>query len=134
MGNSDRSPVMAAVLGQFLRNAGHEAVVESAGTNENSGKGGCAGKHATFAASILGLDISKHNKRRVTTLDLGSYDLIITATDGIAGELYALGIDTSKLYNAEITNPWPCQFQEQYDRIMEQILIMAYRILNFYFS
>lgn len=134
VGNSDRSPVMAAVLSQFLKNAGHEAEVESAGVGENAAKGGCAGHHGVEAAKRLGLDITKHNKRRTNSLNLKEYDLIICATDGIAGQLYEQGADVSKLYNAEISNPWPCQFQEQYDVTMEQILVMSYRIIKFYFS
>jgi len=40
LGNSDRSPVMAAVLGMYLKSAGHETEVQSAGTLEFCKKGG----------------------------------------------------------------------------------------------
>src|SRR6185369_15970589 len=92
IGNNDRSPVMAAVIGMYLKNAGHNNVtVESAGIGENAADGKPIRIFGIKAAARLGLDISKHEKRRTTSLKLEEYDLIITADDNIAGELVKQG-------------------------------------------
>lgn len=134
IGNSDRSPVMAAVLGMFLKNAGHEVTCESAGIGENAAKGGCAAEFAVVAAKRIGLDISGHCKRRITSLDLAEYDLIVVASDAIAVDVMKAGGDLKKIYNAQITNPWPCQFQEDYDGTVAQVLTAMYRVVAHYFS
>lgn len=134
IGNGDRSPVMAAVLGMFLKNAGHEAVCESAGVGENAAKGGGATSFAVAAAKRIGIDLSGHTKRRITSLNLRDYDLIICASDEIAGQVIQTGADMKNVYNAQITNPWPCQFQEDYDRTFEQALAAMYRVVARYFS
>lgn len=134
VGNSDRSPVLAAILNMFLKNAGHNVSVESAGIGESASKNNeGAARFAVAAAKRLGLDISSHRKQRTTSLNLGAYDLFICVSDGIAAELHKQGVPQEKLYNAEITNPWPCQFHAQYDTTMEQILVASNRIMGFYF-
>ena len=132
LGNSDRSPVMAAVLGMFLKTAGHDVVCESAGV-EKSAMSGAAGKYGITAAKRIGLDISSHQRRHVSTLNLSDYDLIICASDEIAGKVIEAGADMKKVYNAQITNPWPVQFQEDYDPTMANILTAMYRVITRYF-
>lgn len=134
IGNGDRSPNMAAVLGMFLKNAGHEVVCESAGVGENAAKGGAATPFAVVAAKRIGIDLSDHNKRRITSLNLADYDLIVCASDEIAGQVIQAGADMKKVYNAQITNPWPCQFQVDYDGTFEQVLSAMYRVVARYFS
>jgi len=134
IGNSDRSPVMAAVLGMLLKNAGHDVICESAGISENA-RGGKAAQHGTAAAKKIGLDLSGHSRRHIGALDLTSYDLFICASDEIAGAVIEAGADMKKIYNANITNPWPVQFQEDYDaQCMPAILSGMYRVVCRYFS
>ncbi len=131
IGNSDRSPVMAAVLGMFLKNAGHEVMVESAGTNA---KEGCAAEFGVMAAKRLGLDLSGHRKTHVSNVRPADYDLVVCMDDKIALTMVEAGVDMKKIFNGQITNPWPCQFPEQYDTTMHQILVASYNIIKFYFA
>ncbi|MSR71331.1 MAG: hypothetical protein EXS50_01480 [Candidatus Taylorbacteria bacterium] len=133
IGNSDRSPVMAAVLAMFLKNAGHDVNCESAGVSESAAKGGPAPSFAVFASKRIGLDISGHSRRRTTSLDLKSYDLIVCVSDEVAGQIIAQGADVSKIFNAQITNPWPVKFQDTYDATFGQILVVMYQVVKFYF-
>jgi protein-tyrosine-phosphatase len=133
LGNSDRSPVMAAVLGMFLKNAGHEVIVESAGALQVAEKGGPPSKFAFDAAHRLGLDISGHVRRYVKTLDLSSYDLIVCASDEIAGEMVSMGVDIEKVYNAQVPNPWPVHFERDYEGTMTTILGAMYKVVVLYF-
>ena len=133
IGNSDRSPVMAAVLGMYLSNARHEVSCESVGISEHATKGGCATKFAVEAAKRIGLDISNHRKRHINAVNLADYDLIICANEVIAEKIIEAGADMTKVYNAQITNPWPCQFQEDYDTTFMQILSGMYRVVARYF-
>ena len=132
LGNSDRSPVMAAVLEMFLKNAGRDVTCESAGV-EKSAMSGSAGKYGITAAKRIGLDISGHQRRHVSALNLDDYDLFICASDEIAGKLIEAGVDMKKVYNAQVTNPWPVQFQEDYDLTMANILTAMYRVVTRYF-
>lgn len=134
IGNSDRSPVMAAVLQLFLRNGGHDVICESAGVGENAAKGGGATPFAVAAAKRIGLDISGHTKRHISSLDLTHYLLIVCASDEIAAQVIKAGGDMGKVYNAQITNPWPCKFQVDYDGTFEQSLSAMYRVVARYFS
>lgn len=133
IGNSDRSPVMSAVLGMFLRNAGHVVTVESAGISETAGKGGSAAPFGLAAAKRIGLDISSHMRRQTTQINLVEYDLFITASDEIAGELMKQGVPMNLIYNAQVPNPWPVQFQEDYDQTTMPVILSAmYRVVSRY--
>lgn len=122
---------MAAVLGMYLKNAGHDIVCESAGIGENAAKGGPASLPAAVAARRIGLNIygGLHNKRHISQVNLEDYDLIVCAGDEIAGKVIEAGVGMDKIYNAQITNPWPVQFQEDYDKTFEQILAAMYRVV-----
>lgn len=133
IGNSDRSPVMAAVLNMFLKNAGHDVIVDSAGISENARNGGSAAKFAIAASKRIGLDITRHQRKQTTMLHLEDFDLIITASDEIAGQVIKEGADMFKVYNAQISNPWPCQFQEDYDPTFGAIMVAMYRVMTRYF-
>ena len=133
IGNSDRSPVMAAVLKMFLKNAGHDVICESAGAGVSAAKGGPATPFAVTAAKRIGIDLTGHEKRRITSLDLADYDLVICASDEIAAQVIQAGVEMKKVYNAQVTNPWPCQFQEDYDGTFQQILAAMYRVVARYF-
>lgn len=134
IGNSDRSPVMAAVLDMFLKNAGHDVVCESAGIDEVARKGKAA-PFGLAAAKRIGLDLSEHNRRYVGDIDLSQYDLIVCASDEIAGKmLQTFGADMNKLYTVPVANPWPVKFQRDYDDVMPAILAGMYRVVTHYFS
>ncbi|MFA6227015.1 MAG: hypothetical protein WC631_00815 [Candidatus Paceibacterota bacterium] len=132
-GNSDRSPAMAAVLNMYLKNAGYKTYCESAGVGENAAKGGSAAKFAIDACSQIGLNISGHDKRRTTTLDLNSYDLVVCADCLVAEMLIKQGCDIGKIYNAEIPNPWPVKFKAQYTETFQRILAAMYLVVDRYF-
>ncbi|MCX6784861.1 MAG: hypothetical protein NTV81_02910 [Candidatus Komeilibacteria bacterium] len=129
IGNSDRSPAMAAVLRMFLEKAGHDEVVcESAGIGENAAKVGGASDFAVVAAKRIGLDITGHCKRHITSLSLQDYDLIICASKEIADKVIKAGADKGKVCNVQVSNPWPCSSQKDYDSAFCQILAAMYRV------
>ena len=133
IGNGDRSPVLAAVLGMMLKSAGHDVVCESAGIGDSAKKGGAA-KFGIVAAKRIGLDISCHTRRHVGDLDLASYDLVVCVSDEIAAKMMAFWVPMSKVYTAPIANPWPVQFQQDFDeQAVPAILAAAYRIVTRYF-
>ena len=134
IGNGDRSPVMQAVLGMFLDNAGFVVQVDSAGI-EKSAIRGCVAEFGVFAAKRIGLDIAGQLRRHITDVDLESYDLIVTASDDIAGVLMKdYNVPTSKMHNAAVTNPWVLHHQERYDEMtMPGILVEMYNVVRFYF-
>lgn len=133
VGNSDRSPMMAAVLGMFLKNAGRVVVCESAGTGPTAAKGTTT-PFAIRAAQRIGLDISQHVRRRTTDLDLKAYDLIVCANDQIAGEIIEAGAPMKNVYNVQVPNPWPVQFEADYHGTVEAIMAAMYRVIVRYFS
>jgi protein-tyrosine-phosphatase len=117
----------------FLGNSEHDVVVESAGVGEHAEKGGPAAPFGLAAAKRIGLDLSSHLRRRTTNLDLAQYDLFVTASDEIAAKLMEQGVPMGKIYNAQVPNPWPVQFQEDYDaQTMPVIFSAMYRIVSRY--
>lgn len=131
IGNGDRSPMMAEVLEKFV---GRDRVVcDSAGIGASAKKGGAA-KFAVEAARRIGLDLSRHVRKHIDRCKLTEYDLIVCASDEIAAKVIEAGADMSLVYNAQITNPWPVQFQEDYDGTVAQILGAMYRVICRYFS
>lgn len=134
-GNSDRSPVMAAILNMFLKSAGYsDAVVESAGILDVAEKG-TAGKFAVLACKRFGIDISGHQRRRTTSLNLADYDLIICAEGAVVEEVIKQnGVAVQNVFDAAIANPWPVHFAEQYEGAFELILVAMARIMKFYFT
>lgn len=133
IGNSDRSPVLAEVLAMFLKNAGFDCTVESAGIHENA-RQGTAAKYGVAAAATIGLDVASHRRHHISDVNLASFGLIICASDEIAGAVIEAGANMSRVYNAQIPNPWPVQFQEDYDaQTMPAILTATYRVMCRYF-
>jgi len=108
--NSDRSPVMSAVLDMYLKNGGNNILCESAGVNEKARYSGVA-PFSIIASKRLCLHPEEYQKLLVDKYE----------------------ISADKIYNAQVSNPWPCKFQEQYDVTMENILVAMYRIVKFYF-
>jgi protein-tyrosine-phosphatase len=135
LGNSDRSPLMAAVLGMYLQNAGHEVTVESAGMMEFAKNGGSASPNGVVSAKRLGLDLSTHQKRWVGSLDLTRYDLIICVDEVVAGELFGkYKVPTEKIFNIQLNNPWPSSDQRDHDEVAENVMAKMYRVVTRRFS
>ncbi len=134
-GNSDRSPLMAAVLEMFLKNAGHDVKVESAGILEIATKGGPASIFSTTSAKRLGLDMSGHNKRWVDNVKLDEFDLFVCLDRQVAEYLFGRHrIPKEKIYNVNISDPWPSLEQREHDLTAETIVSMAYRVVARKFS
>lgn len=122
---------MAAVLGMYLKH--HDVICESAGTSEYAARGGPAAEFATKAAQQIGLDISRHERRQVTNINLSGYDLIVCVNDEIGGEMYNAGVEPKKIWNAQIVNPWPVHFEQDYEPTMQSILGAMYKVVARYF-
>ncbi len=135
VGNADRSPAMAATLKMYLNCSGVEPILcQSAGLSENASKGGPAPEHVQVACKRLGLDLSGHKRRHISSVNLQDFDLIITVNDEVAAKVVEAGADVKKVYNANIPNPWPVQFQEDYDQTFALIMSAMYRVVCRYFS
>lgn len=128
---------MAAVLQMLLRNAGrHEVLCDSAGVL-NAAEKGCASPFAVVAAKRIGIDLAGHKRKRLTSKALAHIegcDLFICADEEVAAAVLGMGVDIKKIYNAQVTNPWPVQFQQDYDRTAEAIIAAMYRVIARYFS
>lgn len=136
-GNSDRSPLMEAVLRKYLRDAGHsDVVVESAGILEYTAKGGRASSYIMRSAGRIGIDLSAHNQRWVGQIADNAYDLYVVVDSEVAeAVLNVVGWDKiGKIYNAEINNPWPSIHQRDYDETAKRILAGMYEVVVRYFS
>lgn len=135
-GNGDRSPLMAAVLKMYLKNAGlADVVCESAGVLEAATKGGGpAPEFAVVAAKRIGIDLSGHRKHQLDPRTIGDYDLFVCVDEEVAARVLEAGAKMQNIYNAQIGNPWPCQFQEDYDQTAERIMAAMYRVVIRYFS
>ena len=133
IGNGDRSPAMAAVLQLFLERFGNRVECESAGIGESAHQGH-ASRFAIDAAKRIGIHLSEHSRRHISSLDLGDYDLIVCASDEIAAKVIEAGASIDRVYTTPILNPWPCHFQEDYDETFKHILPAMYRVVTRYFS
>ncbi len=135
LGNSDRSPMMAAVLKMYLRNVAKGNVFcESAGILEIADKGGGASPLMANAARQIGLDLSSHERRWVNSLEISRYDLFVCVDDRVAAHMLELGVDIKKIYNAGISNCWPSQFQRDLDDTAETIMGAMFRVVTRHFS
>lgn len=138
VGNSDRSPVMAAVLNMFLNNSGLNVYVESAGADECAKKGGSCTEAASFAASRIGLDLSGHERRYIGDIEesrLSEYDLFVVVSDEVAAKVLGrIGFERKEdVYNVNIQNPWPNTDQRTHDETFRKILVAMYDVITLYF-
>ena len=76
VGNICRSPMAEALLAKECRNAGADAVVESAGIGALIGAP--ADPYAQELMAGQGIDITQHRARQLTPSMLMQYDLILT--------------------------------------------------------
>ncbi len=135
LGNSDRSPMMAAVLDMYLGNAlKDDMICESAGILEIANKGGGASPLMVNAAKRIGLNLSSHKRRWVDSLEISDYDLFVCVDDNVAAHILELGIDIEKICNAGISNCWPSQFQRDLDDTAEKIMGAMFRVVTRHFS
>jgi len=125
---------MAAVLHMYLTSAGYtDVIVESAGVGDYAKTGGKPAPFGVAAAKFLGLHIGGHTRRHVETLKLDDYDLFVCAADDVARELLKFCGDRSRMFNANVANPFPVQFQQDYEPCMIAILGGMYRVVARYF-
>lgn len=80
-GNTCRSPMFQALLSRELKNKGIEAEVESAGVF--AAIGAPANEKAIICMKERGLDITNHKSRRVSDLNLPSYDNVFCISASI---------------------------------------------------
>ncbi len=43
------------------------------------------------------------------------------------------GVDVKKIWNAQIVNPWPVHFEQEYEQTMMSILGAMYKVVARYF-
>lgn len=139
-GNGDRSPMMAAVLQMYLdrtTQAGSRIHCESAGILEIADKGGDASPLMVKAAKRIGIDLSKHERRWIDRLGgcpLSEYGLFVCVDEEVAAYVMNLGVNIKKICNAQISNSWPSQFQQDFDRTAERIMGAMFRVVTRYSS
>jgi protein-tyrosine-phosphatase len=125
LGNSDRSPFMAKILGQLLENQDrNDIVVESAGVSDSAKSGTGAPPLSIAAAPTYGIDLSYHRKRHVSQVDLHSFDLIIAAEKEVQGMLvgdYGVKAEIICLELAGASNPWMSQNPRKIDGMIAAI-------------
>jgi len=135
-GNSDRSPFMAAVLRMLLQKAGYHSVsVSSAGAGDHVLKGG-ASRQMVAMARTIGIDLSKHEKRAITSKDK-EYDLYLVVNDDIATRaLTKMGTaaPASKMHSVDIKNPWPTLDPKAYQETAADIMAAMFRVMVLFFS
>lgn len=136
-GNSDRSPMMAAVLAMYLKNAGiTDVTCESGGIFEAADRGG-ASLFAVRAARRIGIDLSGHKRRRLAKIgdlaNLNFFDLIICVDEEVAARVLELGAEIERIFNAQIPNQWPVHFQQDYDLTAERIMAAMFGVVTRYF-
>lgn len=108
-GNTCRSPMVAALLGEALRRAGIPAVIDSAGTGANPGDRASHGAQAAMARR--GIDLSGHRSRPVDGLDLSAYHRVLTVSSRHAAFLRAHGVPADRLEvlaadRGGLADPW----------------------------
>ncbi len=134
LGNGDRSPLMAGVLALLLNNSGNDDVVcESGGIRDSAAKGGGASKFGVLSGKRIGIDLSKHVRRKVDNLQLSEYDLFVAVDQQVAFRLFELGVSPNKIFEVGIPNPWPSEFQIDHDVVAEHIMAAMYRVVTRYF-
>lgn len=108
-GNTCRSPMLAALLGEALRRGGVAAAVESAGTGAFAGDPASHG--AVAAMARRGIDLSAHRSRPLAGLDLAGYDHIYAVSSRHAAFVRAQGVPPERITvigadRGGIPDPW----------------------------
>lgn len=93
---------MAEAVARHL--LGGDTHVESAGID--AGEGFAATKDAVRAMKERGLDISAHQSRSLSALNLLDFDLLVAMTPMIAPALRNRGADASKIKVLDIPDPY----------------------------
>jgi len=139
-GNGDRSPMMSGVLQMLLDRitpSGSRIHCESAGILEIANSGGGASSFMVKIADRIGIDLSKHKRRWINKLrgcPLSEYGLFVCVDEEVAAYVMDLGVDIKKICNAQISNPWPSQFQQDFDDTAEIIMGAMFRVVTRHFS
>ena len=94
--------MLQALLSRNLPRENFE--IESAGLADRSGAP--ASPHAIECMRERGLNITAHKSRRVSDLELSSYDHIYCVEEALAQKLIALGAPREKVEVVEVGNPY----------------------------
>ncbi|HAT11137.1 MAG TPA: low molecular weight protein arginine phosphatase [Planctomycetes bacterium] len=108
-GNTCRSPMLAALLGDALQRAGITATVQSAGTA--AAPGDHASAEAVAAMARRGIDLSDHASCPVMSLDLSAFDRIYVVSSRHAAFVRAQGVSAERLTvvaadRGGVPDPW----------------------------
>jgi protein-tyrosine phosphatase len=108
-GNTCRSPMLAALLGDALQRAGIAATVESAGTAATIGDRASA--EAVAAMARRGIDLGSHVSRPVASLDISVFDRIYTVSSRHAAFVRAQGVPAERIAvvsadRGGVPDPW----------------------------
>jgi protein-tyrosine-phosphatase len=108
-GNTCRSPMLAALLGDVLTRNGIQAQVESAGTGAYAGD---AASHGALAAMARrGIDLSTHRSRALSGLDLTPFEHIYAVSSRHAAFIRTQGVPPERITvvaaeRGGIPDPW----------------------------
>lgn len=127
-GNSDRSPLLAAVLQLFMK----DAEIHSAGILDLA-TGRHASHQAVTAGRRFGLELGDHRGKKIEDVPHSLYDLVVCVDDSVVTYVSEkLGIPTNKIYNVQVGNCYPVKCQADFDEItLPKILLAAARVARY---
>ncbi len=140
-GNTCRSPMAAGIMNKIAADNDLDVHCTSAGIYAENGAS--ASDEAIGAAARIGVDISEHRARTVTSEILAENDLILTMTEShkmmlalstdravyTLGEYAGAGVDISDPYGGDSE-----EYEEVCDQIYDIMLDVAERIYDEYFA
>jgi len=134
IGNTERSPLLAALIKEWVTGNDYEVHVESVGVGESALLGGCTSDEAITAAKRMNIDLSKHERRHVSAVDPKSFDAIVCADASVVNAMVDLKVPKNKLWPAGIDgdkNLWPVHCLEDYEeKIVPEVLKAAYKFVR----
>lgn len=104
-GNTCRSPLAEGLFNKIAQESKLDVVCDSAGLAAFSGMP--ASENSVLAAQEIGVDISEHKSKPISSVDISSYDLIVPMTVSHANLLLNLGADKGKIYLPDEDVPDP---------------------------
>ncbi len=98
-GNTCRSPMAEGLFRQLLQRRGLEGTAASAGLSAIEGQP--ASENALLACREVGVDLSAHRARRLTSQDMVQWDLFFPMTQTHAYILEQAGVPAARIYVPE---------------------------------
>ena len=126
LGNSERSPFMAAILAQLLRNQGkNDILVESAGVLNTIVKGDPAPPLSIAAGRTYGLRLDLHRKKHIIDIvDFDAVELIVAADKETQAALLPYNTKNVEVICLNLdgrSNPWKSQNPRNFDDMITDI-------------